>query len=260
MHHYSSILLAALSLSCSVPVATSLDESDANRAVVLLEQGGVGAQKERDAESEGRFRVTVQQGEASAAIGLLSQENLPPRTSPGVLEALGEGSVVPSRLAEHAKWIAGIGGDLERSLRTIDGVLSARVHLAVPAKEGLGSESEPVQPSASVLVRHRGATPPLPPQEVQRLVAGAVAGLSPLHVNVVMASNPAARPAERELRHFGPITVTQGSAAVLRWAVGGAVLLNLLLVGCLALIWNRWRRSELSLLEVRSGATAEPQR
>lgn len=245
---------------CSVPVAGNLDESDANQAVALLARGGVGADKERDPEHEGHFRVSVAKGEASTAIGFLAQENLPPKASPGVLEALGQGGVVPSRLAEHARWTTGVAGDLERSLRGLEGVLSARVHLAVPAHDGLTSEETSEKPSASVLVRHRGATPPVAAGEVQRLVAGAVPGLLPEHVNVVMATSPANHPASQDLLRFGPITVTQGSGMALRGLAAGIVLLNLVLLSGLLLLWARLRRSEVALAEARAAAEGEPQR
>jgi type III secretion protein J len=242
-------ILGALALGCSVPVAANLDEGDANQSVLLLEKNGVGADKERDPEHEGRFRVNVARGESSLAIGVLAAENMPPRTSPGVLEALGEGGVVPSRLAEHAKWTAGVAGDLERSLRSVDGVLSARVHLAVPPKELLPGTTEPDKPSASVLVRHRGATPPLATADVQQLVAGAVSGLSPAQVTVVLATSPTPRATDRELLRFGPLTVTRGSLLPLRLVAGGVILLNLILAGVVIGLFRRLRRTELLLDE-----------
>src|SRR5690606_39535045 len=62
-------------------------------------------------------------------------------------------SIVPSRLAEHARWSLGVAGELERSLRAVDGVLTARVHLAVPPRDSLAPEAAPERPSAAVLVR-----------------------------------------------------------------------------------------------------------
>jgi type III secretion protein J len=247
-------------VACSVPVAGNLDESDANHAVALLARGGVGADKERDPEHEGHYRVSVSKGEASTAIGFLADENLPPKASPGVLEALGQGGVVPSRLAEHARWTAGVAGDLERSLRSLEGVLSARVHLAVPARDGLDLEETAEKPSASVLVQHRGATPPVAAGEVQRLVAGAVPGLSPDRVNVVLATSPASRAATPVLLRFGPITVTNGSGFALRVLAAATVLLNLLLLSGLLLLWSRLRRSEAALAEARAATESEPQR
>jgi type III secretion protein J len=255
-----SACLAPLLVACSVPVAGNLDESDANQAVALLTRGGVGADKERDPEHEGHFRVSVAKGEASTAIAFLANENLPPKVSPGVLEALGQGGVVPSRLAEHARWTAGVAGDLERSLRSLEGVLSARVHLAVPARDGLNLEETAEKPSASVLVQHRGATPPVAVGEVQRLVAGAVPGLSPDHVNVVLATSPASRTSTPALLRFGPITVTHGSGLALRALAGATVLLNLFLLSGILLLWSRLRRSEAALGEAKAAAEGEPQR
>jgi type III secretion protein J len=250
---------ALLSLAgCAVPIAAGLDESDANRVVVALEENGVAAQKEIDESTEGQWRVSVGRDDASTAIAVLLRESLPPPAAPGVLEAIGKGSLVPSRAAEHAKLIHGISGELERSLRALDGVLSARVHLAVASSDPLSGVEKPDPPTASVLMRHRGAAPPIATADVQRLVAGAVPGLDPSGVSVVATPVPApARPAERELARFGPITVTRSSLAPFRLLGGGAVLLNVVLIGLILLLWTRVRKTQLLLGEARAGEGGE---
>src|SRR3954470_11755899 len=145
---------AALLAGCSVPIAAGLDESDANHAVVALEKSGVAADKDRDPDTEGHWRITVARDDASSAAAILSSESLPPAASPGLLETLGQGSIVPSRTAEQAKFVAGISGELERSLRSLDGVVSVRVHLAIPVPDSFSPDETPVPASASVLLRH----------------------------------------------------------------------------------------------------------
>jgi type III secretion protein J len=250
--------LGLMLTSCSVPIAANLDEADANQAVTLLEQSSVTASKERDPEHEGRYRITVLNADAATAIGLLSRESLPPRAAPGVLEALGEGSVIPSRLAEQARWTAGVAGDLERSLRSLDGVLTARVHLAVPVKDSLEIDAEPEKPSASVLLRYRNVNPPIAAAEVQRLVAGAVTGLKPEQVNVVMTPSPAARLTPTDSVRIGPLSVSRGAGSVLRASAALVVLLNLLLLSGIAYLWARLRKSEGALVEARAKAEAGP--
>jgi type III secretory pathway lipoprotein EscJ len=194
--------------------------------------------------------VSVARDDASSAAGVLSSESLPPPASPGLLDTLGQSSIVPSRASEQAKFVAGVAGELERSLRSLDGVVSVRVHLAVPVQDSLDADEPPMQPSASVLLRHRGATPPIASADIQRLVAGAVPGLTPAQVSVVALPVPApARPPERELCQFGPVTVTRNSVFRLRTIVGSAVLLNLGLLCALLLVWARARRAESSLAE-----------
>jgi type III secretion protein J len=249
------VLAPLCALACSVPISSNLSEGDANQTLVALEKQGISASKERDPEGqENTFRVVVAREDASGAALVLTQENLPPGRTPGILDAVGQGSVVPSRLAEHARLIAGTSGDLERSLRAIDGVVSVRVHLAVPPRDSLSLEGAAPPATASVLVRHRGATPPLAVSEVQRLVAGAVPGLAPEQVSVVMTPAPTpTRLGERALAQFGPISVTRGSMTPLRAMVGVAVAANALLLGCLYLLWTRLRRTERELVESRAG-------
>lgn len=252
-------LLGAVSLlgaACSVPVAVDLPESEANRIVVALEDQGVVAEKELDPKAEGHWRVSVGRDDASAAVSVLRRESLPTRASPGVLESLGEGSLVPSRTAEHAKLISGTAGDLERSLRQVDGVLSARVHLAVPAKDPLmlaGSDTEGPKATASVLLRYRGATSPLPAPEVQRLVAGAVPELDADQVAVVLdqVADPP-RPPERQLARFGPVTATRSSMTPLRLIVGAGALVNVVLIALLLWLWARTRGLRGELDEVKA--------
>jgi type III secretion protein J len=262
-HAWCWPLVAAgtLTAACSVPVARGLDEQDANRVATALEEQGVAANKEVDPQAEGRWLVSVAPDDAPAATAVLVSENLPPRPSPGVLEALGEDALVPSRASERARLVAGIAGDLERSLRSVDGVLSARVHLAVPVEDTLTPDETRPPPTASVLLRHRGATPPVSVQGVQQLVARAVPALAPEMVSVVATPVPPAKRApDRELARFGPITVTQGTSRALRLIVGLVVALNLALIGALIALWSRLRRARAALLEMETnpGVHASP--
>ena len=232
-------------MGCSVPIARNLDELSANRVVVTLERDGVASTKEFDAQNEGKWLVSVHRSEAPFAIGVLSREGLPARERPGVAELVGQGSLIPSLQGEQARLLAGTAGDLERSLTSIDGVASARVHLAVPATDMLVEATNRAVPSASVLIRHHGKDLPLSPEEIQRLVAGAVSNLSPEHV-VVVATRVADMPAsQRKIVPLGPFAVARESAAGLRLVAGGCVVLNLLMLLLVLSFWQQVRQSRL---------------
>jgi type III secretory pathway lipoprotein EscJ len=112
-----------------------------------------------------------------------------------------------------------------------------------------------------VLIRHRGANTPLAVTEVQRLVAGAVPGLQPGDVSVVASPAPAsARPADKELRRVGPITVTRASLSPLRAVAAGAVVLNLALLIAVLLLWSKVRRTEQALGHARAAEGDAPAR
>jgi type III secretory pathway lipoprotein EscJ len=57
---------------CAVPVAAGLEEGDANRVVVALDQQGIDAAKEIDPTVEGRCRVTVPRDDASRALATMA--------------------------------------------------------------------------------------------------------------------------------------------------------------------------------------------
>ncbi len=230
-------------LSCSTPVAGGLDERDANLVADALNRSGIQATKELESGSEGGYRVVVPRGEAANAIATLREHDLPPRHVPGVIDAVGKGALVPSPLAEHAQYVAGLAGDLERSLASVDGVLGARVHLSVPAEDPL-SDHPKREPTASVLLRHRGATPPVSDDQIQRLVSGAVAGLSLDRVTVVMVSRPESGSLpNRAMAQVGPISVAPASANWLKAMIGAGVAMFLILFAIILGMWLRMRRA-----------------
>jgi type III secretion protein J len=251
-------LVGALAAACSVPIVAGLDGGDANRVVVALEQSGVASEKERDPDQENAYRVMVARDDASTALSVLADEGLPPRAAPSLLEALGKGSLVPSRAAEHARVVAGTGDELERSLLGLDGVVSARVHLGVPGRDPLAFDEKAPIATASVLLRHHGPTPPISASEVQRLVAGAVPGLAAEQVSVVMLPVPPhPRTAERQLARLGPLTVTHASLFALRTMVGVAVLVSAALLACVVGLLLRLRRTEQALREAAASEVTD---
>lgn len=239
------LLLAAGALSllgCAVPVASALEEVDANEVVVTLDQAGIDATKEADPTTEGRFRVTVMRDDSARAMATLAEEQIPRARPKGVLESVGQGQLVPSQTAEHAQLVSGMAGELERTLRAIEGVRAARVHLSVPPKDPL-RDGPAGKTTASVLLEHRGTTPPVTAESVQRLVSGGIPNLAPADVAVVMvprAQRPAAQPGD--LAHVGPIAVARASATTLKGALAGLVLLVLVLASAALALFVRLSR------------------
>jgi type III secretion protein J len=237
------LFAVAAAAGCAVPVANDLEEAAANKVIAALGKSGVAADKQRDPEHEGRFSVDVGRGDASFALSIMSREELPPATTPGLSEALGESSFIPSRTDERAKLLVGTAGELQRSLLSIDGVIAARVHLAMPAGDSL-TPGRDAPPTASVLLKHGGAAPPLSVLEISQLVAGAVPGLDAASVTVV--TKAVAEPLERtgtELVRLGPLTTTRSSLPYLRWMIACVATLNVSMVALLFALWLRAKRA-----------------
>lgn len=227
--------------ACEATVATGLPESEANDVVVALHAQGIGAAKEAVEGGDG-FRVVVSPDEVAPALEILRAEALPRENAPGLGEVFGEGGLVPTATEERARYVAALGGELSRSIESMEGVLEARVHVALPDQRRVALDEQQPTPRASVLIRHRGARPAYDEDAVRALVSGAVQQLEPQQVAVVgVPAGPAPERREANLVRVGPLTVTRGSSLTLKAILGGALGLNVVLAAALVWVWRRRR-------------------
>lgn len=86
---------------------------------------------------------------------------------------------------QNVNLIRAMEGELSRTIRSLETVHSARVHLVTPKRELFSREKQ--QPSASVILKMRGANrlSGEQVQAVQHLIAGAVPGLSPNRISII---------------------------------------------------------------------------
>ncbi len=237
-----AVLLA--SGACSVQIARDLDDGSANQMIVALEREGVIGSKEPDSQNEGKWLLSVPKSDATHATRLLSNEGLPGPHRAGLAQIAEQNALIPSLQTEQARLLLGIANDLERSLMTVNGMVAARVHLAIPAWDPLVRTSNPPVAGASVLLRYRGRSCPISISDVQRLVAGA-ATTSPDQVFVV--ASPVVEPPSpiRPMKSVGPFLVAADSERLLRSAIGGSVALNLTTLGILLYFWRKVRSNSV---------------
>ena len=231
-------------LGCQSTVATGLAEDQANRVVVALDHRGIPATKEAEAGTSNgpaTFAVQVASDDAARALTALGEAELPQRPLPGIAEVFGEGGLVPTPTEERARLSAAMAGELSRSLESVQGVLSARVHVGLPIGRTFSLDEEPPRPRASVLVKHRHGEAPIDANAIRALVVGAVPDMRPEDVAVVQVSAAAPEVESAAMVHIGPIAVSSGSAAPLRALLGSAFGLHILLVACLLFVVLRRR-------------------
>jgi flagellar M-ring protein FliF len=112
----------------------------------------------------------------------MAQENLP---AAGVGYEIFDKSDAfgATAFVQNINRLRALEGELSRSIQTIEGIGSARVHLVVPERQIFSREEQ--QPSASVVLKTRGRLDQGQVQAIQHLVAAAVAGLGPDRVAIV---------------------------------------------------------------------------
>src|ERR1700704_5952265 len=93
-------------------------------------------------------------------------------------DALGTTSFV-----QNINHLRALEGELARTIHAIDRVQAARVHLVLPERPLFSRETP--EPSASIVVRVRGALEPQQIRAIRHLVASAVSGLKPQRVSIV---------------------------------------------------------------------------
>src|SRR5437660_4371998 len=93
-------------------------------------------------------------------------------------DALGTTSFV-----QNINHFRALEGELARTIRAIDRIQAARVHLVLPERPLFSRETP--EPSASIVVRVRGSLEPQQIRAVRHVVASAVSGLKPQRVSIV---------------------------------------------------------------------------
>jgi flagellar M-ring protein FliF len=93
-------------------------------------------------------------------------------------DALGTTSFV-----QNINHLRALEGELARTIRAIDRVQAARVHVVLPERQLFARETP--EPSASIVVRVRGSLEPQQIRAIRHLVASAVNGLKPQRVSIV---------------------------------------------------------------------------
>jgi flagellar M-ring protein FliF len=93
-------------------------------------------------------------------------------------DALGATSFV-----QNINHLRALEGELSRTIRALDRVQAARVHLVLPERPLFSREK--AEPSASIVLKVRGSLEPQQVRAIRHLVASAVNGLKPQRVSVV---------------------------------------------------------------------------
>ena len=157
----------------------NLDMREAGSITEALDQAGVKYEVKGDGST-----IMVNRDEVASTRLLLSGKGLPTAGSVGYeifdeANALGQTDFVQQLNRQRA-----LEGELARTIRSLDGVTFARVHLVLPKRQLFEETAE--EPSASITMGVGGRAPtPDQVRAVQNLVAGAVPRMTPDRVTVV---------------------------------------------------------------------------
>jgi type III secretion protein J len=244
LYQVATIFAMVICAGCRATVVDGLSEPQANQVLVTLDSQNISAQKVERARPNGEviYRIEVAGDELTTALSVLRAAQLPSPPKSGFSDVFSNLGLIPTAAEEKARYAAALSGELERTIEAIDGVIQARVHLALPQSCTLLDGPRP-QARASVMVKQRQGAQPVDTALVKTLVAGATTELNASDVAVVAISGPAKKPAMPELVQFGPLTMTRSSLPALKTISAIILILNIMLAFALAVLFAKLRHA-----------------
>ena len=175
---FFAFLIARATAPMMVPLFTDLSAEDSSAIIKDLERQAI----PYDIRNEGAI-LLVPKEQVPRLRMKLAEGGLPKGGGVGYeifdkSDALGSTSFV-----QNINHLRALEGELARSIRAIDRVQAARVHLVLPERPLFSREK--AEPSASIVLKMRGSLDPAQVRAIRHLVASAVNGLKPQRVSVV---------------------------------------------------------------------------
>lgn len=175
---FFSFLMIRMTTPQMVPLFTDLSVEDSTSIVKDLERQAIAYQLKNDGAI-----VMVARDNVARLRMKLAESGLPKGGGVGYeifdkSDALGSTTFV-----QNINHLRALEGELARTIRSLDRVQAARVHLVLPDRPLFSRDK--VEPSASIVLKVRGALEPQQVRAIRHLVATAVSGLKPERVSVI---------------------------------------------------------------------------
>ncbi|ODP32773.1 EscJ/YscJ/HrcJ family type III secretion inner membrane ring protein [Pandoraea sp. ISTKB] len=173
----------------SETLLSALDQQQANEVAAVLLRHDIETQK-IDAGKAG-YTITVDAADFPQAVDWLKTYDLPPRPRMEIAQMFPPDSLVASPRAERARLYSAIEQRLEQSVRLMQGVLAARVHVSYDVD---GQNGEPTKTSphiSAVVVYQSGANGTELINDIRRFLKNSVDDLRYENISVVLSQQPA---------------------------------------------------------------------
>jgi flagellar M-ring protein FliF len=175
---FFSFLMVQMTTPQMVPLFTDLSVEDSASIVKDLERQAVPYQLK----SDGAI-IMVPKDRVARLRMKLAESGLPKGGGVGYEIFDKTDSLGTTTFVQNINHLRALEGELARTIRSIDRVQVARVHLVLPERPLFSRDK--VDASASIVLKVRGALEPQQVRAIRHLVASAVNGLKPERVSVI---------------------------------------------------------------------------
>ena len=183
----AGVLLAFALVACSgQELYRDIDEREANEMISVLTRAGIESTKSPG--EKGVFTVHVAESDFPQAVEVLRQNGLPREKFESLGDVFKKEGFTSNNTADRARLVYGLSQELSQTISAFDGVIEARVHLALPETDPMSGIGAP--PSASVFVKYReGMDLPAQTAAIKSLVTNSIEGLDYEKVSVAMTES-----------------------------------------------------------------------
>ncbi len=245
----AALSLALLLAGCKVGLYSGLTEPEANEILAVLAGEQIAASKERT--ENGEWQVLVEESRLGAALDLLRSHGLPHDRYANLGDLFKKQGLVSTPSEERMRYIHAVSQELSQTLRKIDGVVAARVHVVIPANDPLSDKIRPS--SAAVFIKHRPDVDlRLLAPTVKEMVSHSIEGLSHDQVALTLVEAKRAVAAQAPAQASPPavmgLVTTQTVVVLIGVLLAGAACLLALpwLARRQGLDWRHWVREQWS--------------
>ena len=206
------VLLVVVLAACGrTTLYANLDEQQANQVQGALLTAGIDAGKQ-PADNKKGWKIEVGKDDFPAAVQLLRAKGLPSAPFESMGMVFKKEGFVSSPLEERARYLYAIAQELEHTLEQIDGVIKARVHIALPEADPIGDKQKSASASV-VIIENTGGTLRDRETDIKAIVTDAVEGLEDVNKVTVKFFSRNARSAAPEAAKPVPVALQRTSVA-----------------------------------------------
>lgn len=227
---YAVLLVFLLTACQQKDLLEGLDQQQANEVIAVLQRHNIEADKVD--RGKAGFSILVAQTNFAAAVDWLKIYDLPSRPRMEVAQMFPADSLVSSPRAEKARLYSAIEQRLEQSLQSMEGIMSARVHVSYDVDSGEGGrQAKPVHLSA-LAVYDRDIDPEQKVNDIKRFLKNSFSDVEYDNISVVLSKRSEAQ------QQAPTAPVSKRGIGMAGWLV---FLPFLLALGAGAWFWQRRR-------------------
>ncbi|HLO79142.1 MAG TPA: type III secretion inner membrane ring lipoprotein SctJ [Magnetospirillum sp.] len=195
----------------SVELISRVSETEANQILSTLLGAGIEAQKAPG--EEGTVTVMVNGRRVADALQIMRANGLPKEQFVRMGDVFKKDGLISSPLEERARYIYALSQELAETVSSIDGVITARVHVVLPDRTP-GTAEAMVPSSAAVFIKYKEAydLERVVPQ-IKRLVTNSISNLNYDNVSVVLVPSMAVTPSQSNVKAASASFLGMGVAA-----------------------------------------------